>query len=80
MNPKIAQWLPGLFCLNERAVYIGQWEHGFCSFTAVGKIIFLSIFFNVTLLKYSKILNLLNGIRSLHNISIYTVQSYVKSQ
>lgn len=38
VNPKIAKWLPGLFCLNERAVYIGQWEYGFCSFTAVGKL------------------------------------------
>lgn len=37
VNPKIAQWLPGLFCLNERAVYTGQWKYGFYSFTAVGK-------------------------------------------
>lgn len=37
VNPKIAQWLPGLFCLNERVAYIGQWKYGFCSFTAVGK-------------------------------------------
>jgi phosphatidylserine decarboxylase len=36
VSPKIAQWVPGLFCLNERALYIGQWEHGFFSFTAVG--------------------------------------------
>ncbi|XP_055309180.1 phosphatidylserine decarboxylase proenzyme, mitochondrial isoform X2 [Sitodiplosis mosellana] len=36
VNPNIAKWLPGLFCLNERVVYIGQWDHGFCSFTAVG--------------------------------------------
>lgn len=36
VNPKIAQWLPGLFCLNERAVYIGHWKFGFYSFTAVG--------------------------------------------
>ncbi|XP_059619781.1 phosphatidylserine decarboxylase proenzyme, mitochondrial isoform X2 [Phlebotomus argentipes] len=36
VSPKIAQWLPGLFCLNERALYIGQWQHGFFSFTAVG--------------------------------------------
>lgn len=39
VNPKIAQWLPGLFCLNERALYMGEWEHGFFSFTAVGKIL-----------------------------------------
>lgn len=37
VSPKIAQWLPELFCLNERALYMGQWEHGFFSFTAVGK-------------------------------------------
>ncbi|XP_031630880.1 phosphatidylserine decarboxylase proenzyme, mitochondrial [Contarinia nasturtii] len=36
VNPKIAQWLPGLFCLNERAVYLGHWKFGFYSFTAVG--------------------------------------------
>jgi phosphatidylserine decarboxylase len=37
VSPKVAQWVPGLFCLNERAAYIGEWEHGFFSFTAVGK-------------------------------------------
>nr|CAH7726873.1 unnamed protein product [Callosobruchus chinensis] len=36
VNPSIAKWLPGLFCLNERAVYLGHWEHGFFSYTAVG--------------------------------------------
>lgn len=36
VNPKIANWLPGLFVLNERALYLGQWEHGFFSYTAVG--------------------------------------------
>ncbi|XP_060525661.1 phosphatidylserine decarboxylase proenzyme, mitochondrial isoform X3 [Cylas formicarius] len=36
VNPRIAKWLPGLFVLNERAVYLGQWEHGFFSYTAVG--------------------------------------------
>lgn len=36
VNPKIACWLPNLFCLNERAVYLGQWDYGFFSFTAVG--------------------------------------------
>ncbi|XP_018571598.1 phosphatidylserine decarboxylase proenzyme, mitochondrial isoform X1 [Anoplophora glabripennis] len=36
VNPNIAKWLPGLFCLNERAVYLGHWEHGFFSYTAVG--------------------------------------------
>lgn len=37
VSPKIAKWLPGLFCLNERAVYLGQWKYGFFSYTAVGK-------------------------------------------
>jgi phosphatidylserine decarboxylase len=37
VNPKVAKWLPGLFCLNERAVYMGNWEHGFFSLAAVGK-------------------------------------------
>ncbi|XP_055905383.1 phosphatidylserine decarboxylase proenzyme, mitochondrial [Eupeodes corollae] len=36
VSPKIATWLPGLFCVNERALYIGKWLHGFFSFTAVG--------------------------------------------
>lgn len=36
VSPKIATWLPGLFCVNERALYIGKWAHGFFSFTAVG--------------------------------------------
>ncbi len=39
VSPKIAQWVPGLFALNERALYIGKWEHGFFSFTAVGELI-----------------------------------------
>ncbi|KAG5898466.1 hypothetical protein JTB14_015472 [Gonioctena quinquepunctata] len=36
VNPSIARWLPGLFTLNERAVYLGQWKYGFFSYTAVG--------------------------------------------
>lgn len=36
VSPGIAKWIPGLFCLNERAVYLGSWQHGFFSFTAVG--------------------------------------------
>ncbi|XP_076252208.1 phosphatidylserine decarboxylase isoform X2 [Rhynchophorus ferrugineus] len=36
VNPRIAKWLPGLFVLNERAVYLGEWDHGFFSYTAVG--------------------------------------------
>lgn len=40
VSPKIAQWVPGLFALNERALYIGKWEYGFFSFTAVGESIY----------------------------------------
>ncbi|XP_054725223.1 phosphatidylserine decarboxylase proenzyme, mitochondrial [Anastrepha obliqua] len=36
VNPRIATWLPDLFCLNERAVYVGKWKHGFFSYAAVG--------------------------------------------
>lgn len=50
VSPKIAKWLPGLFCINERALYIGEWKHGFFSFTAVGT------FYNKKLLKISILL------------------------
>ncbi|ODM98090.1 Phosphatidylserine decarboxylase proenzyme, partial [Orchesella cincta] len=36
VNPVVARWIAGLFSLNERAVYVGEWEHGFFSYTAVG--------------------------------------------
>lgn len=36
VSPQVAHWLPGLFSLNERALYVGRWRHGFFSFTAVG--------------------------------------------
>nr|CAG4636987.1 EOG090X05NI [Ceriodaphnia reticulata]SVE72915.1 EOG090X05NI [Ceriodaphnia reticulata] len=36
VNPSIAKWVAGLFALNERAVYVGQWRHGFFSMTPVG--------------------------------------------
>jgi len=36
VNPGIARWLQGLFNFNERAVYVGNWEHGFFSMAAVG--------------------------------------------
>uniref|UniRef100_A0A1I8FV65 Phosphatidylserine decarboxylase proenzyme, mitochondrial n=1 Tax=Macrostomum lignano TaxID=282301 RepID=A0A1I8FV65_9PLAT len=34
--PRIAGMIRGLFCINERAVYMGSWRHGFFSYTAVG--------------------------------------------
>lgn len=48
VNPRIAQWLPGLFCLNERAAYIGQWKYGFHSFTAVGKAFLFHVIISTT--------------------------------
>ncbi|XP_076434682.1 phosphatidylserine decarboxylase proenzyme, mitochondrial-like [Babylonia areolata] len=36
VNPGIARWVQGLFNLNERAVYTGQWQHGFFAMCAVG--------------------------------------------
>lgn len=36
VNPRIASWLQGLFSLNERVMYCGNWRHGFFSMTAVG--------------------------------------------
>lgn len=39
VSPKVANLVPGLFCINERVAYVGEWEHGFFSFTAVGKFI-----------------------------------------
>lgn len=36
VNPWMAGLIPGLFSMNERAVYVGEWKHGFFSMTAVG--------------------------------------------
>ena len=36
MAPWAARKMPGLFTLNERTVLLGNWIHGFFSFTAVG--------------------------------------------
>lgn len=42
VNPAIVRFIPGLFCLNERVVYVGHWEYGFFSLTAVGNTITLN--------------------------------------
>eukprot|EP00055_Hartaetosiga_balthica_P016645 m.105936 g.105936 ORF g.105936 m.105936 type:complete len:343 (+) comp9143_c0_seq2:1-1029(+) len=34
--PSVAKAIPGLFCLNERVVQLGNWEHGSFYFCAVG--------------------------------------------
>ncbi|CAK9816023.1 Phosphatidylserine decarboxylase proenzyme, mitochondrial [Anthophora quadrimaculata] len=36
VNPRVAQYLPDLFSLNERVIYIGKWAGGFMAYTAVG--------------------------------------------
>ncbi|CAH1801416.1 unnamed protein product [Owenia fusiformis] len=36
VNPGVARWIQGLFNFNERAVYTGEWQHGFFSLAAVG--------------------------------------------
>ncbi len=36
MAPWAARVLPGLFSLNERAIMIGRWKHGYFSMAAVG--------------------------------------------
>lgn len=36
VNPKICKYLPDLFALNERVIYVGKWAGGFMAYTAVG--------------------------------------------
>lgn len=36
VNPKIVQYLPDLFSLNEHVVYIGKWAGGYMAYSAVG--------------------------------------------
>ena len=36
VKPSVVNACPGLFHLNERVAWIGEWEHGFFSMTAVG--------------------------------------------
>lgn len=36
VKPKVVKSLPGLFHLSERVAWIGDWQHGFFSMTAVG--------------------------------------------
>lgn len=34
--PWAAKKMPGLFALNERVILLGEWEHGFFAYGAVG--------------------------------------------
>ncbi|XP_057318732.1 uncharacterized protein LOC130663497 [Microplitis mediator] len=36
VNPKVVHWLPNLFEINERVVYLGDWAGGFMAYAAVG--------------------------------------------
>jgi len=36
VNPRIASWMPDLFAMNERVVYVGEWAGGFMAYAAVG--------------------------------------------
>lgn len=36
VRPGVVNWIAGLFNMNERVVYMGHWQHGFFSMTAVG--------------------------------------------
>ncbi|KAG5327543.1 PISD decarboxylase, partial [Pseudoatta argentina] len=36
VNPKVLKFLPNLFSLNERVVYVGEWAGGFMAYAAVG--------------------------------------------
>ncbi|XP_028049013.1 phosphatidylserine decarboxylase proenzyme, mitochondrial [Monomorium pharaonis] len=36
VNPKVLKYLPNLFSLNERVVYVGEWAGGFMAYAAVG--------------------------------------------
>ncbi|XP_015782085.1 phosphatidylserine decarboxylase proenzyme, mitochondrial [Tetranychus urticae] len=36
VRPTFANWMHGLFQLNERVIYLGEWAHGFFSLSAIG--------------------------------------------
>ncbi|XP_011685119.1 PREDICTED: phosphatidylserine decarboxylase proenzyme [Wasmannia auropunctata] len=36
VNPKVLKYMPNLFSLNERVVYVGEWTGGFMAYAAVG--------------------------------------------
>lgn len=52
VSPKVAKLVPGLFALNERAAYMGEWEHGFFSFTAVGELCILCLLADKSIVIY----------------------------
>ena len=43
VNPYVAKHIPDLLNLNERVVYVGEWQHGFMALAAVGATIVGSI-------------------------------------
>ncbi|CAH8529322.1 unnamed protein product [Heterobilharzia americana] len=47
VRPNIAERLPGLYTINERVVYLGEWNYGLMSFTAVGAFGVGSIHINI---------------------------------
>ncbi|XP_011870852.1 PREDICTED: phosphatidylserine decarboxylase proenzyme [Vollenhovia emeryi] len=36
VNPRVLKYMPNLFSLNERVVYVGEWAGGFMAYAAVG--------------------------------------------
>ena len=36
VSRSVSRFVNGLFCLNERAVYYGAWNHGLMTMSAIG--------------------------------------------
>lgn len=36
VNPTVLKYMPNLFSLNERVVYVGEWAGGFMAYSAIG--------------------------------------------